>query len=168
MDENLTSYFDSLDMDYNTKENMEQLAKLIHEKYNEEQLKANPNKPLEFTDWNSLTDSMKYSNFRQARAYFDKLRKTGYDALIEGNGREEVQSFTKDQIEILARDEHDSWYEERIQNGWVYGINKDTEKKISPFMIPYDQLTEKIKDLDRDVVRNIIPLLHSIGLRIYS
>ena len=34
-------------------------------------------------------------------------------------------------------------------------------------MIPYDGLTEEIKELDRDAVRNVFPLIHSIGMAIY-
>lgn len=149
-------------------ENIEQLAKQIHENYNSEQKNRNPNIPLEYPTWDSLTDSLKYSNIRQARGYFDKLKKLGYVALANDSGLEEVHGFSKEQIEILARDEHQSWCEERKQNGWTYGSIKDVAKKTSPYIVPYDKLSEEIKELDRDAVRNIFPLLCSIGLKIYK
>lgn len=123
---------------------------------------------LEYPNWYELTDSLKYSNIREARTYFEKLAKIRCVALANDNGREEMQEFTYEQIEMLARDEHNSWYDERKQNGWVYGDEKDSVKKISPYMIPYDKLTEKIKELDRDAVRNIFPLLKNIKLKIYK
>jgi hypothetical protein len=49
----------------------------------------------------------------------------------------------------------------------VFGVEKDVEKKESPYMVPYDALTEEIKELDRDTIRNIIPLVETVGLRVY-
>lgn len=149
-------------------ENIETLAKMIHAEYNKNQLLTNPDKPLEYPDWDSLPDSLKYSNVRQARAYFDKIEKLGFIALPKSNNERQITSFTQEQIEILARDEHNSWFEERMGNGWIYGEKKDAVRKTSPYMKPYDELTEKIKELDRDAVRNIIPLLSSVGLNIYE
>ena len=97
---------------------------------------------------------------------FDKLTACGY-AAGEPGGENEVAGFTPEQVESLARDEHDSWYAERRQSGWSFGPEKDVEHKLSPYMIPYDGLTEEIKELDRDAVRNVFPLIHSIGMAIY-
>lgn len=43
---------------------------------------------------------------------------------------------------------HEGWCEERLSTGWVYGPVKDTEKKIHPCLVPYEQLPEiqKAKD----------------------
>lgn len=44
--------------------------------------------------------------------------------------------------------QHDAWVADKISNGWVYGVVKDTEKKTHPSLIPFDQLSvfEKKKD----------------------
>ena len=147
-------------------ENLEQLARTIHENYNRTQLERHPEQPLAYPTWEELPDDLKYSNIRQARAMFDKLTACGY-AAGEPGGENEVAGFTPEQVESLARDEHDSWYAERRQSGWSFGPEKDVEHKLSPYMIPYDGLTEEIKELDRDAVRNVFPLIHSIGMAIY-
>ena len=73
-----------------------------------------------------------------------------------------------EQVEFLSKIEHVLWNEERLKNGWQYGPVKDTDKKISPYIVPYEELTEEIKDYDRDTVRNMIPLINSVGLKVYE
>ena len=43
---------------------------------------------------------------------------------------------------------HESWLDEKVADGWVYGPVKDPEKKEHPCIVPYDELPEeqKIKD----------------------
>lgn len=147
--------------------NIEKLAKLIHDDYNKKQIERNPDIVLKYPTWDSLTEDLKYSNLRQARSITDKLRYLGYTASEENEEGIEVKELDAAQIEYLAKIEHDSWVEERLKNGWTYGEIKDTDNKISPYLIPYEELTEDIKELDRDTVRNIIPLLNSIGLKVY-
>lgn len=38
--------------------------------------------------------------------------------------------------------QHNSWMQEKIDQGWVYGEVKDAEKKTHPCIVPYDQLPE--------------------------
>ena len=35
---------------------------------------------------------------------------------------------------------HDSWMKEKIEAGWVYGTEKDEEKKTHPCIVPYAEL----------------------------
>lgn len=35
---------------------------------------------------------------------------------------------------------HESWWEEKRKNGWVYGPNKDAEMKTHPCCVPFNQL----------------------------
>lgn len=46
-------------------------------------------------------------------------------------------------------DSHASWMYNKIQNGWVYGPVKDSEKKTHPCIVPYDKLSESQKQKDR-------------------
>ena len=41
------------------------------------------------------------------------------------------------------------------------------QKKLSPYLIPYDELPEDVRQMDRDAIDNILPLFHEIGLRVY-
>ncbi|MCJ7717264.1 MAG: RyR domain-containing protein, partial [Anaerolineales bacterium] len=57
--------------------------------------------------------------------------------------------------------------QERLRYGWTYGEVKNAEKKISPYLVPYQELSEETKDLDRDTIRNIPGLLGMIGMAVY-
>lgn len=168
-------FFDMSEIDYDkfkgyslSCENLEKIAKLIHNNYNKNQIKKYQDKPLEYPTWEELPDTLKDSNIRQARGVFDKLNRYGYVATYEQDGREEITEFTKEQVEKLAREEHDAWWAERKSNGWTYAEKKNVDKKTSPYMLPYDELLETIKELDRDAVRNVFPLIKEIQLIIYK
>lgn len=38
--------------------------------------------------------------------------------------------------------QHDSWMQEKIENGWKYGEVKDPEKKEHPCIVPFEELPE--------------------------
>lgn len=35
---------------------------------------------------------------------------------------------------------HESWWAQKVADGWVYGDTKDAEAKTHPCMVPFDQL----------------------------
>ena len=43
---------------------------------------------------------------------------------------------------------HQSWLEFKKQDGWVYGPEKDFEKKTHPCMVPYEELPQADKTKD--------------------
>ena len=36
--------------------------------------------------------------------------------------------------------QHNAWVQDKINDGWVYGIVKDAEKKTHPCIVPFEQL----------------------------
>lgn len=75
--------------------------------------------------------------------------------------------FKQEEIEMLAEIKHERWVSERSKDGWVYGEKKDIEKKISPYLIPWNQLTDEIKEYDRSPIRNLPVFLAQSGFQIY-
>jgi len=102
----------------------------------------------------------------QADDIFEKIREIGYDVVFTGSSDVPVFSFSPDEVEILASREHERWVHERINEGWVYGEEKSILEKVNPCLIPYKELSEEVKDKDRDPVREIPGLLASIGFQI--
>ena len=147
-------------------ENVEMLAIAIHEKYNEKRLREHPDEPLEHPDFSSLPDDMKYSNLRQARSIYEKLEEVGLCLRKKGEPNA-ITEIPEELVEIMAEREHDEWVAERLESGWTLG-EKDIEKKKSPYLIPYSELSEEIKDYDRDTVRNIPELAYTIGMAVYE
>ena len=153
-----------------TKEYIETFAQTIFENYLARQKERQPEEIIEYPTWESLPSSLKDSNRRQAAAIPDKLSvincylDSGYKDAVTSN---EVDSFTDEEIEAISEYEHEIWVEERRAGGWKLGAEKDIENKISPYLIPYDQLADEIKELDRDAVANILPLVTEVGLRVF-
>ena len=50
--------------------------------------------------------------------------------------------------ELLARNTHDVWAKERMDQGWTYGEARNDEKKEHPCLIPYEDLPESEKAYD--------------------
>lgn len=52
--------------------------------------------------------------------------------------------------EKIAENVHDVWAAGRIREGWVWGEEKNSEKKTTPLLVPYNKLPESEKAYDRD------------------
>lgn len=69
-------------------------------------------------------------------------------------------------IEQIAANVHDVWAKGRMDEGWVYGEVKDAEKKVSPCLIPYDELPESEKKYDRNTAIETLKLITKLGYEI--
>jgi len=72
--------------------------------------------------------------------------------------RPAVTGFTADEVEIMARMEHARWVAERWLAGWTPD-SKDSVRRRSPYLVPWGQLPEDVKDYDRKAVELIPALL---------
>ena len=62
---------------------------------------------------------------------------------------------------------HEHWVAERRSAGWVSGPERDVAGKITPYLIPYAELPEDVKEWDRQAVRAIPEVLAAAGLEVY-
>lgn len=70
--------------------------------------------------------------------------------------------------ELIAANVHDVWAVGRIKEGWTYGEVKDTEKKTTPCLVPYDELPESEKEYDRNTAIETLKLITKLGYKITS
>ena len=145
---------------------IEMLAIAIHASYNEQQLARSPGVPLAYPRFSDLPDDLKYSNLRQAQGIYGKLEEAGFTLRPQG-APGAIESFDPGLVELMAEREHESWMRERLASGWTLGP-RDIDRKTSPYLIPYAELSEDIKELDRDAVRNIPALARQIGMSVYA
>ena len=68
--------------------------------------------------------------------------------------------------ELIAANVHDVWAAGRIKEGWTYGEVKDTEKKTTPCLVPYDELPESEKEYDRNTAIETLKLITKLGYKI--
>lgn len=159
--------------------NVENLAIRIHEQYNDtirkqyeealENGEVDENLQAKYEGiqtFDELPAQLKIANIRQARSIPIKLDMIGCELANESDERAAITEFSEEEVEDLAIFEHDEWCEEKIGTGWVYGEEKDVENLVTPYLVSWDELTEEIKEFDRDPVRNIPSLMQSIGLKV--
>ena len=57
--------------------------------------------------------------------------------------------------------------EERLRNGWTWGEKRDDAQRTHPDLVPYDELSEASKALDRLAAGSLLATLEEVGLGVY-
>ena len=147
---------------------VEQLAQAIHEDFVKEMTAAGNTKQSTVVPWDELTEEFKESNRAVARSYGEELNKVGFAYDAGDTPFPSVNEFDDKTLLILAQNQHIRYVNEKLMTGWAWGEKRDNKKKTNPTLVGWDELSEYEKKKDFDIVRNIIPLLESINLRVYK
>ena len=150
----------------------------IHEDYVRKRLAKEEKKPSNerktpendpsLYPWDRLSSSLKDSNRWQADHIPVKMRAIGctIGEKNPANSARRVLAFTDKEIELLSIMEHDRWIAERLLAGWKSG-ERAVENMVSPYLKPWEELDQEIKQRDRNTVSEIPSLLESEGKWIY-
>jgi hypothetical protein len=118
-------------------------------------------------NWYQYDGELKQQLLIQSQFLLSMLHVAGFDI-----GRAEDNDvplvFGDDILDLLARLEHDRWSRERIENGWWYGPERDDEKKIHEALIPWIDVPDRYKQMDRGAVSMLPELLMKSGYTISS
>jgi len=147
------------------KDQLERVAKVIHNKYLEEHRYTNIDPAM--MPWGELREDLRQSNRAQADYAEKILRSVGY-GVLEAAGTIEYPEFSDDEIERMAEIEHGRWIVERLKSGWSYGPKRDPKLKKSPYLAPWKDLPEEVKEYDRGAVREYPECLRMAGLEVYK
>ncbi len=71
-----------------------------------------------------------------------------------------------DLLEQLAKNTHEVWAAQRIQDGWQYGAQRDDAKQLHPCLLPYDVLPESEKAYDRQTSQQTLKMILAAGFTI--
>ncbi|WP_019503173.1 RyR domain-containing protein [Pleurocapsa sp. PCC 7319] len=69
-------------------------------------------------------------------------------------------------IELLAKNTHEIWAQQRLADGWQYGPQRDDPLKQHPGLVPYENLPDSEKEYDRRIALEVIKALLALGYRI--
>ncbi len=148
----------------------ESLARSIHEDYIEQQqregatVKTNPS----MANWDDLPEELKESNRSQAAHIEDKLKKISCGIQPLTDWDQATFEFSVEEVDLLAKMEHMRWYNERKRQGWKYKPGpKNVNKKTSPYMLPWEDLPEEVKEYNRNTVRKLPFYMARAGYQIY-
>jgi hypothetical protein len=146
------------------------LARLVHEEYRrrEDQAGQTPQTSPAMVPWDSLSEDKRESNRRQVDHIGTKLETIGCGIARLTNWDAASFPFTGEEIEVMARMEHERWCEEQRRDRWTYAPGpKDPEKKTHPDLVSWEALPDPEKEKNRNTVRELPGFLARAGFQIY-
>ncbi|KAI7569367.1 hypothetical protein KC319_g4566 [Hortaea werneckii] len=120
-------------------------------------------------DWDELAPELKESTRAQADDIPRKLRAMDCFMLNDttrGAPLIPVPQFSEDELDILSEMEHERFNSERLQRQWRMGP-RNSKQRTTPFLVPWRDLTQEWKDVDRVMVECVPAILEKAGWRIY-
>ncbi len=69
-------------------------------------------------------------------------------------------------VEKMSLNVHEVWAAGRIAEGWIWGPERDDEKKHHPCLVAYEDLPESEREYDRHTAVETIKLILSLGYHI--
>jgi hypothetical protein len=141
----------------------DRLAQVIHEHYRDTTEAQGRDPALEPAGrpWEKLDASYRDASRQQADHLWAKLADT--DCRSVPLEQAPAFAFAPLEVERLAEVEHRRWAADRHLNGWTYAAVRDNRLRHHPQLVPYADLSEPMKDLDRYVVRLVPTLLTRSG-----
>ena len=106
--------------------------------------------------------------WNDAKAYLARVKVPDLDYNPRPIDLEDVELST-DLIELreaIAENAHQVWADQRQEEGWTYGPQRDDEKKETPDMVPYSMLPYSEKEYDRRMAFDTIKLMKKLGYSI--
>lgn len=145
----------------------ETIARAVHENYRSVRATSDRSQDPAMADWDKLRDDLKDSNREQVDHIFGKFRQMGCIVHEVKDRQILLMTFTNSEIETMAEMEHARWVVERLRAGWKWGDERDVTSKVSPYLVPWSELTDEVKEWDRDTVRKIPEFLARVGLEVW-
>jgi uncharacterized membrane protein len=149
---------------YITAQVTEQLARAIHGGYLRAAASRGeaPGSRSSLQAWEELPDELKESNRAQARQVGEKLATIGC-FMVPAFDPALTFEFDDEELQLLARLEHDRWVAERMALGYAHGPAR--QDRAHPDLVPWEELTDEERAKDMATVQGIPALLDSVGFQ---
>ncbi len=119
--------------------------------------------------WDKLIKPFRCSSIQQKLYAEAILRYEDYGLRKKKNSKKiKLIEFSNEEIKRMAEMEHGRWNLERIQNGWERGEKKDVDRKISPYIVPWNELSDEAKKWDFNYVKRWPEDFKEAGIEIYK
>jgi hypothetical protein len=90
-----------------------------------------------------------------------KIARFGY-SMVHARNNEPIYEFPGDDLDKMAREEHDRWMQAKLAAGWRFGP-RSNEERTNPCLVQWEDLDESEKEKDRELVRQIPRILARVG-----
>lgn len=145
---------------------LEAIARGLHDRYVAGRVEAGdtPETNPSLVPWEELPESLRESNRDQALGLETVLGAAGWEIVPQRDWDAEPIRFDEADLERLARAEHERWVVDLERDGWRRGEPpKDPRRKTHPHLVPWADLPEDVREIDRATVRAWPELLAEAG-----
>ena len=113
-------------------------------------------------DYKELPEIYKESNRETVRTIPNKLAAAGY-VMVPARNDAALLDFPKDDVEKLARLEHERWTADKLASGFTLGKPTPYDPRRSEYLLDWPQLPDAVKEVDRELIRGIPKVLAEAG-----
>jgi hypothetical protein len=145
------------------------IARAIHEDYihENEQKGETCSTNASMVNWNILPEELKESNRSQAAHIEVKLASINCRLQHYTEWTNDYFIFKPEEINKLAKMEHERWCAEKTLHGWTYKPGpKNKKKKTNPLLITWEALDEEIKKTNINTIKKLPSILTRAGFQI--
>ncbi len=143
----------------------ERLAAALHARYVQRQRVRKPADDPALRPWTELSVWLRASNRAVIDDIPNKLAAVGLQLrpVAEGGRRWAPGWPGNSELALLAEMEHGRFTVERLLSGWALG-SRDPGRFLSPYLRPWEDLDDTVKQYDYEVIRDMPEILTELGL----
>ncbi len=143
------------------------LARLLHQEYLLQHKPRDVSQQAALAEWRDLSERYRELNRGAAEwmltAHLEELKLEQYPV----KDREiVVYTIHPDDVNRLARIEHERWRQAKLAQGWTSGDKQNEDQKAHPDLKDWGDLPEWVREKNRKMIRQIPRLLKEVGLEL--
>jgi hypothetical protein len=115
--------------------------------------------------WREINQTRRHANIQLALGSAQFLRTVNCTIRPRMIWDAEIYEFSDTQNVIIATQEHERWFREKLLQGWKYGPQKNAVLRIDPDLVPWET-PEEIPPLNRVFIQRLPRLYADVGFDI--
>lgn len=143
------------------------MAEVVAQTFYEAERNSEPPSGVGRQNWQELPDSWRERYRLQSKHLVAMMTVSGFEILSARDGDTQM-SFHEDDIDLLARMEHDLWSRDKFSQAWTHGFEKSGLKKEHPCLVPWRDMAERERECDRRIIREMPGILMTAGYTVVS
>jgi hypothetical protein len=116
--------------------------------------------------WSKLTDVEREAARDAADGLIDALEETGFELLPLRHWGDPTVAFTPEETLRMAERDHDRWRARRGSDGWRYGAVRDALERMTPQLVPWDELKPEWHDYNLTRIQAVPAILSRAGFEL--
>lgn len=116
--------------------------------------------------WTELPDDYRRASYAHVQGISEQLQAVWYEIEPLADWDERPEELAESAVEAMAELEHNRWCRERRAAGWRFGLERNNRRRLHPMLVPWTDLSEEKRNLDRELIRRRPAILAGAGYRL--